>query len=330
LSYRKAREIAVDAVPSAMVVVHHSGTVALVNAAGRRLFGLSEIDVGRPFQDLEISYRPVELRSAIEQVAKEQRSLVLEQVPWAEGREGIDCFDIHVVPLAEPGGGNVGVAVTFVDVSLPRRLHEELEHSNRDLETAHEELLSTNQHLETTNEEVQSTIEELETTNEELQATNEELETINDELQSNNEKLQTINDELLMRSGELDEANDVLESLLRSHGSGLVVIDRDLRISVWNDQSAELWGLRVEEAPGQHFLNIDIGLPVEELRPAIWAVLAGESERETVELDATNRRGREFCCRVVITPLVKRAVEIRGAILLMEEREGLLMEEKED
>ncbi|MDQ1497061.1 MAG: two-component system, chemotaxis family, CheB/CheR fusion protein [Actinomycetota bacterium] len=322
LSYRRAREIAVDAVPSPMVVVHSTGAVAMVNAAARRQFGLSGRDVGRPFQDLEISYRPAELRSALEQVVKEQRPLLLEQIPWADGSDGIDCFDIHVVPLADAGGVAVGVAVTFIDVSLPRRLHEALEHSNRDLETAYEELQSTNEELETTNEELQSTIEELETTNEELQSTNEELETMNAELQSTNEELQTINDELRMRTGELDEANDFLESLLISQAGGLVVIDRELRISVWNDRSAELWGLRIEEAPGQHFLNIDIGLPVEELRPLIRAVLAGDSERETVDLEATNRRGREFRCRIVVTPLLNRARQIRGAILLMEETMG--------
>jgi len=319
LSYRRAREMAIDTVPSAMVVVHHSGVVAMVNAAARRLFGVSGRDVGRPFQDLEISYRPAELRSVFERVQKEQRPLLLEQVGWTGGPDSVDCFDIHVVPLTDSAGVSAGVAVTFIDVSLSRRLHEELEHTNRDLETAYEELQSTNEELETTNEELQSTIEELETTNEELQSTNEELETMNAELQSTNEELQTINDELRMRTGELDEANDFLESMLISQRGGLVVIDRDLRISVWNDQSAELWGLRTDEAPGQHFLNIDIGLPVEELRSRLRAVLAGDSGPDTVDLDATNRRGREFRCRVSLTPLINRAAQIRGAILLMEE-----------
>ncbi len=318
-SYRRAREIAIDTVPSPTVVVHHSGAVAMVNAAARRVFGLSGRDVGRPFQDLEISYRPVELRSVLEQAQKEQRPLLLEQVAWEGTADGSDCFDVHVLPLSEAGGASVGVAVTFIDVSLPRRLHDELEHTNRDLETAYEELQSTNEELETTNEELQSTIEELETTNEELQSTNEELETMNAEFQSTNEELQTINDELRMRTGELDEANDFLESLLISQRGGLVVLDRDLRISVWNDQSTELWGLRTDEAPGQHFLNIDIGLPVEELRPPVRALLAGESEMETVVLAATNRRGRDFPCRVSLTPLVNRAGQIRGVILLMEE-----------
>ncbi len=319
VAYRRARELAMDAVPSAMVVVHNSGAVAMVNATARRLFGLSARDVGRPFQDLEMSYRPIELRSAIEQVQKEQRPLVFEQVGWFEGTETVDCFDVHVVPLADPGGSGVAVAVTFIDVTLPRRLQDQLEVTNRELETAYEELQSTNEELETTNEELQSTIEELETTNEELHSTNEELETMNAELQSTNEELQTINDELRMRSGELDAANEFLESLLISQRGGLVVIDHDMRITVWNEQSAELWGLRVDEAPGQHFLNIDIGLPVEELRQPVRAILAGDSEVETVEVDATNRRGREFRCRVTMSPLINPAGQIRGAMLVMEE-----------
>ena len=73
LSYRRARELALDAVP-----IGHgggrtaAGAVAMANAAARRLFGLSARDVGRPFQDLELSYRPVELRSRMEQVLEEQ------------------------------------------------------------------------------------------------------------------------------------------------------------------------------------------------------------------------------------------------------------------
>ena len=319
LAYRRARELAIDAVPSAMVVVHKSGALAMVNAGARRLFGLSARDIGRPFQDLELSYRPIELRSAIEEVHKEQRPLFFEQVGWADGPDPVDCFDVHVVPLADVGGVGVAVAITFIDVTEARRLHEELELTHRDLETAYEELQSTNEELETTNEELQSTIEELETTNEELQSTNEELETMNAELQSTNEELHTINDELRMRTGELDAANEFLESLLLSQRGGLVVIDPDLRITVWNDRSTELWGLRTDEAPGQHFLNIDIGLAVEKLRQPIRAILAGDSEDETVELQATNRRGRDFRCRVTMTPLVNRAAQIRGVILVMEE-----------
>jgi two-component system CheB/CheR fusion protein len=318
-SYRRIRELTADATPSAMVVVHSTGTVALVNAAARHLFGLTPADIGRPFQDLEISYRPAELRSAVERVEKDQLPVILEQVPWPGGTGPFDSFDIHLVPITDSSGIALGVAINFIDMSETRRLHDELELSNRDLETAYEELQTTNEELETTNEELQSTIEELETTNEELQSTNEELETINAELQSTNEELQTINDELRMRTAELDEVNDFLESMLVSHQGALVVVDRDLRVSVWNDHSADLWGLRSDEVPGQHFLNLDIGLPVEALRSPIRAVLAGDAQEEVVVLGATNRRGRELLCRVALTPLVDRDREIRGAIITMDE-----------
>jgi two-component system CheB/CheR fusion protein len=122
-----------------------------------------------------------------------------------------------------------------------------------------------------------------------------------------------------MRTAELDEVNDFLESMLVSHQGALVVVDRDLRVSVWNDHSAELWGLRPDEVPGQHFLNLDIGLPVEALRSRIRAVLAGDTQEEVLVLEATNRRGRELRCRVALSPLVDRDREIRGAIITMDE-----------
>lgn len=142
---------------------------------------------------------------------------------------------------------------------------------------------------------------------------------MNAELHSTNEELQSINDELRSRTGELNEVNDFLESMLISQRGGFVVVDRDLRITVWNDRSAELWGIRSDEAPGQHFLNLDIGLPVEELREPIIAILGGTSEQETVDLAATNRRGREIRCRVSLSPLLGRDRQVRGAIVLVED-----------
>jgi two-component system, chemotaxis family, CheB/CheR fusion protein len=299
-------ELVCDAIPAAVVVVHALGTLAMANSAARTLFGLSVGDIGHPFQDLELSHRPAPLRAAVEEVSTSGRSTVLEQVQWAGGTTA-DCFDIHLSPVSDQSDGYAGVAITFVDVSLSRQLQEEIEHANRDRET--------------TNQELQSAIEALETTNEELQSTNGELETMNAELQSTNEELQTVNDELRLRTKELDELNDFLESILVSQRGGMAVIDRDLRVTVWNHRSTELWGVRAEEAPGQHFLNLDIGLPVDDLQPAIKAVLSGTTDHQVVELDATNRRGRDFLCRTSLAPLLSKDRSVRGVILLMEEVE---------
>ncbi|MEW6474647.1 MAG: PAS domain-containing protein [Actinomycetota bacterium] len=312
-------DVALDAVPLPIVLIDGSGVVASVNATARQFFALFGQDVGRPFEDLDISSNPVDLRSAVEQVRKEHRPLVLEGVAWPASRRPIDCFDLHVVPLAGAETDHVAVAVIFVDVSLSRRLQEELEVTKRNLETAYDELRLSNERLERANDELPSTIAEMETTNEELQSTNEELGATNAELQSVSEELQAISDELRARTTELERVNEFLESMLVSQRGGLIVVDRDLRISVWNDSSAELWGLRTDEAPGQHFLNIDIGLPVEELRDPIRSLLAGDSDHTTVVLEATNRRGREFRCHVTMTPLVNRAGQRRGVILITED-----------
>ena len=58
---------------------------------------------------------------------------------------------------------------------------------------------------------------------------------------------------------------------------------------------------------------------MEELRQPIRSVLSGEGDGQAVVLPATNRRGKEFRCRVVLTPLVNRERQIRGVMLTMEE-----------
>jgi two-component system CheB/CheR fusion protein len=190
--------------------------------------------------------------------------------------------------------------------------------SKQELETAYEELQATNEELETTNEQLQSTVEELETTNEELQSTNEELETMNEELQSTNEELQTMNDELRNRSTELNSTNAFLEAVFSSLRHAVVVLDRDMRVQVWNPEASDLWGLRPEEVQGVYFFGLDIGLPVAELHQPTLDILNASADRREVSVNATNRKARPLICRVSVTPL-RNTDAIAGAILLMEE-----------
>jgi two-component system CheB/CheR fusion protein len=311
------RAEAMLALPLPQVVVTADGTVALANRRAEMLFGVSPRDVGRPFRDLEISYRPVELRRPIEQATSERRTVRVSDVRHTRGSETTH-FEVQASPLIGPEGVLLGVTVTFLDVTDARHLQDELEQANRQLETAYEELQSTNEELETTNEELQSTVEELETTNEELQSTNEELETMNEELQSTNDELQTINDELQDRTGDLDRANGFLETILTSLRAGVVVVNPDLHVQVWNQQAQELWGLRPEEAIGQHFLNLDIGLPTDVLRPMIRQTLTETTEVGELVLAAVNRRGRSIDVRVLASPL-RSADTTVGVIMTMED-----------
>ncbi len=313
---RRLQEATFDAAPHAQLVVDLGGNLSLINQHARTLFRLSADDIGRPLRDLEVSYRPVELRSKIEQALDERKAIVLRDVVWSLVSDEERHFDVTVAPVLARGGDIVGVGVAFADVSRSEAMRSELEHARRELERAYEELQCTVEELETTNEELQSTNEELETTNEELQSTNEELETMNEELQSTNEELETMNDELRERTDEALRANSFLGSVLSSITQSVVVLDSELRVTAWSEAAQDLWGLRANEVVGQFFLNLDIGLPVTELKTPIRHALAG-APLDDVELTARDRRGKAVTTRVALSPLLSHQSEIEGVILVM-------------
>ena len=312
------REAAFEHDSIAQLLLDSEGMLSAVNGQARRKFHLSARDVGRPFQDLEVSYRPAEIRGALDLAVQQRGEVRLSDVPWTVS--GVVChFDTVVCPLFDEAGPLIGIRVSFHDITQMRALQTELQHSKQELETAYEELQSTNQELETTNEELQSTVEELETTNEQLQSANEELETMNEELQSTNEELQTINNELRSRGTEVNRANAFLESIFASMSTAFIVLDRELRIKAWNERATDLWGVRADEANELQFLGLDIGLPVAELRQPLQDVLSGQHERAAAILPATTRRGRPIECKVSMTPLRGTDRASAGVILFMEE-----------
>jgi two-component system CheB/CheR fusion protein len=70
---------------------------------------------------------------------------------------------------------------------------------------------------------------------------------------------------------------------------------------------------------GRHLMNLDIGLPVAQLLQPVRSVLAGETNRVELTLQARNRRGRSIQCPVRCTPLTAATGAMLGVILLMEE-----------
>jgi two-component system, chemotaxis family, CheB/CheR fusion protein len=317
----RLQELALDTSTVTKIVVDVNGYVAHVNQKARLLFSLNAKDVGRPLQDLEVSYRPVELRSLIEQAYSERRAVTLTNVERGFQSGDLQYMDIIVTPLYDETNTPVGVSISFPDVSSYHKLQQELQHSREEVQTTNEELQSSNEELETTNEELQSSNEELETTNEELQSTNEELETMNEELQSTNEELQTVNEELRQRTDEVNHVNAFLQSVVGSLASGAVVLNQNFNILMWNHRAEDLWGLREDEVKGQSLMNLDIGLPVEKLRTAIRSCLIGDGDQQEMLVDATNRRGKAIKCRVSCSPLLAHNKQRQGVILLMEEEE---------
>ncbi|WP_377352212.1 CheR family methyltransferase [Plantactinospora siamensis] len=315
----RLRDEAFQASPLPTIVLTTTGLVAYANRRAETLLGVSVTDIGRPFRDLELSYRPVELRGYVEQAQVERRIVEVPETEYPRDDTERRHVKIQAIPLVSAESRLLGVALAFRETTAERRLRDDLSDANHRLEVAYEELQTTSEELETTNEELQSSVEELETTNEELQSTNEELETMNEELQSTNEELRNINDEHRERAARLDQANSFLDAVLTSLHAGVLAIDANMVVQAWNRRAEDLWGLRADEAVGEHVLNLDIGLPTAPLRTPLRAVLSGdETGRQSVALDAVNRRGRPIRVRVTSTPLLNVLDGTTGALLVME------------
>jgi two-component system CheB/CheR fusion protein len=101
--------------------------------------------------------------------------------------------------------------------------------------------------------------------------------------------------------------------------ASVIVVDTELKVRVWNGLSFEMWGLRPEEAEGRVLLTLDIGFPLEALRPAIVATLAGEPSGDPIAADATSRRGHPINCIARVRGLRGATSKIEGAIVLINE-----------
>jgi two-component system, chemotaxis family, CheB/CheR fusion protein len=306
-----------NACASPVIGVSTDGTLLYANAGAQRMFGIGPADFGEAFQDLQVSYRPVELRNRIDEAVQGRRPIRIEDMPYARSAAENHRLTIEVVPFFSDNGRHLGTAIVFCDDTRLYEAQQQLATVNNMLDTTVEELQSANEELETTNEEIQSTNEELETTNEELQSANEELETTNEELRSTNDELETANEELRLRSEQLDAYRVHTELVLGSIRTGIVVLDAQRQVTSWNRWNENMWGLRMEEAKGRVLFGLDIGVPIERLRPAVDAALSGQTP-EPVRLDALDRRGRPITCEIMISPLSANG-DVSGAVIAIDD-----------
>jgi two-component system CheB/CheR fusion protein len=284
-----------------LVVVDPEGRLALANEKARTMFGLSPDDLERPFRDLELSYWPVELRSMIKKAVSDSRPVRIQDVEFNAAHGGVRYLDVEVSPLLGNRARSLGVAITFIDATRPHKLREEIETTRRELEGASEELQSAN---------------------EELQTTNEEAETMNEELQATNEELQTMNDELRRRTEDLTQVKSFLESTLASVRVGVIVVDREMKVLLWNARAADFWGLRPDEVRGRSFVDLDMGLPIESLLGPLRKSLAEGSPFRELAVRARDRKGRAFDCRITLTPSLGPDGTRQGVVMVMEDAES--------
>ncbi|MBV8194902.1 MAG: PAS domain-containing protein [Candidatus Dormibacteraeota bacterium] len=134
------REAAFDAEKDARIVVDAEGVVSMANERARATLGVALRDVGRRLADIELSYRPVELRSLIDQATSERRVVTVTGVERSLPNGVTEVYDVVVMPLVGPEGDPMGVSITFRDVSNTTKLQTDLAKSRQELETAFEEL----------------------------------------------------------------------------------------------------------------------------------------------------------------------------------------------
>ena len=173
--------------------------------------------------------------------------------------------------VAAPGGlvevsatrfaaGGIYAVVSFRALAAPPSgasdqnapVDAEAVHVRKALESAQEALQATVDDLTGSNEELQALNEELQASTEELQATSEEAQASNEELEAANEELTTLNQELQARSVDLVKANTDLENIQASLTSGLVIVDRDLRVLRYSALAVRVFSL----------IDEDIGRPL--------------------------------------------------------------------
>jgi two-component system CheB/CheR fusion protein len=134
-----------------------------------------------------------------------------------------------------------------------------------------------------------------------------------------NDELHLSNSALRERQDEVDRLNRFMSSVLGSLRAGVAVVGPDLRVLAWNASAEDLWGIREDEAEGQDLFNLDIGLPMEELKPLLRRQFGSDGAHdESLRLAAVNRRGRPLQLQVTVSPLAAVPNEQRGAILLMD------------
>ena len=312
-------ESVLDESGNALLVVDDSGAVTLANLPARQLLGISEGDLGRPFQDLPISYRPMELRGPIEEVFRQRRGVRLEDQEYRLNQNEVMRLTIDLRPLHRRDGRVHAVLLLFTDETRIHTLQRELEAAQENLENSMEEIQLANEELETTNEELQSTNEELETTNEELQSTNEELETLNEEARSSNEEMESVNEELRIQAEQAASYRLHLESILRSINGGIIVIDQKHVIQSWNRWSENTWGLRAEEVVGTCLTTLDIGFPIHQLLDDMATVQSGRKEQCDRTLEGRDRRGRLITCSVRTCALLDETGGNQGLVLLFQD-----------
>jgi len=247
-------------------IIHLFGDVA---GFLKTLKGRIETDIlGMTDKNLHIA-----LSTALQKVKKTGKSVVTRNVRIKTERE--DCLvDVAVDPIPFENSSTLHYHIRFERIqkepppvaqpsteaepdnfeqSLYYRQH--LADLEMELQVTRADLLATEDTLQSMSETLNATNEELQAANEELQSANEELNSANEELHSTNEELYSVNTEFERNNIELKQLNTDLVNLLTSIDSGIIFLDKQMRIRKFNPAITAYFRL----------LPQDIGRPIDHI-----------------------------------------------------------------
>ncbi len=223
------------------------------------------------------------------------------------GESQLTVLSFQRLPGAAGGGGEpqqgpAGARDAAFDQEIERLEHELL--------ASQDTLRRSLAELENTNEELEASSEELLASSEELQSSNEELEASNEELQATNEELGTLNQQLGSRSEQLEQLNVELENIQTSLSQGMVIVDRNLRVTRFSPLAVRVFGL-VDADIGQPLLDVPTTIPLPGLQEALRAVADGGS-RQTLEASS-----EDVAYLTQVLPYLERDGRRRGVIVTL-------------
>ena len=127
-----------------------------------------------------------------------------------------------------------------------------------------------------------------------------------------NIKLEETNKDLSRSLLEQERLSNYLTSILESLSSGVLVVNTEGKLTLFNRGAESITGIRVEDAINRHYYEVMGEETPEELTP-IWTLSTGEGYSQ-IEKNVTSRDGKTIPVGCSISPLVNKAGERIGAV----------------
>ena len=318
---RQLRDLTLETAPLAVIGIDAEGTVVLINNQMRAMFGITTRDLGRPFHDLEISYRPVEMRSLIERADAEHRVVRVNAVERQAGSAEVEYLDIHIQPLWGTDGQRPGRADVHRHLGdHPAAVRGQAQPGgpgHRARGTAvHQRGAGDHQrgapfqHRGAGDHQRGAAVDQ-------RGAGDHQRGTPVRQRRARDDERGDADPHRRARRGAELPGRGAVQRRRGGRGAGCEDLVRS-----WNRGAEDLWGLRADEVRLQPFFGLDFGLPIDDVRDVVQQCQAIGTRTGPVELDAVNRIGRTIICTVICSPLKGSHNGDRdrdGAVLLMEE-----------